>query len=87
MELEFSTKAMNQINRFKYLTEFDVEDFLLEEIESDKYQDFLENCNSSVCNEFYDKENNVTVFSEVDFNRDKVTVIGVRRGNLVGKDF
>ena len=87
MKIEFSTRAVNQINRFKYLTEYEVEDFLLEEMESEDYQDFLDDCNSSVCNEFYDKENNITIFSEIDFDRDEVIVTEIRRGNLVGRDF
>ena len=87
MKIEFSTRAVNQINRFNYLTEYEVEDFLLEEMESEDYQDFLDDCNSSVCNEFYDKENNITIFSEIDFDRDEVIVTEIRRGNLVGRDF
>lgn len=87
MEVIASDKVVSQLNRFKNLSEYDIEDFVQEEIESEDYQDFLNNCNSSICNEFYDRENNVTIFSEVDFDRKRITVTGIRRGNLVGKDF
>ena len=87
MKVIISEKAGKQINRFKYLTEYEVEEFILREIESEEFVDFLESCNSSICNEFYDKENKVTIFSEIDFNHEELTVIEVRRGNLVGKDF
>ena len=62
MEVIVSDKVVSQLNRFKNLSEYSIEDFVQEEIESEDYQDFLNNCNSSICNEFYDRENNVTIF-------------------------
>lgn len=87
MEIEISEQAEKQINRFKNISIYDIEEFIQREIDSEDYQNFLDNCNSSICNEFYDKENHVTVFSKIDFDREILTVTGIKKENLVGKDF
>ena len=78
MEIRFSDYAEKKMNRFKYLNEYDVEDYVRDKVEEDSFQDFLEECYGAVNNEFYYEDYDVTIYSTVKSNI--VTIDDVRRG-------
>ena len=81
MDIVFSNEAQKNLNRFKKINEYDVEELVEEHISDDKFQDFLKEAHGGIYSNFYDEDNDVTIFTEINHSHDELTVLGVRRGD------
>ena len=76
-------QAVKNINRFKHLSTFEVENYVENSYNNDEsFQDFLGNCDGTMCSNLYDEDNDVTIFTELDQDSEEIKVLGVKKGDV-----
>lgn len=81
MHTKLEDKAAKSINRFKYLSPYDVEDIVLEHSQDEKFQEFLDECESDTYDNIYDKDNDITIFTQIEKDSDIIKILDVKRGD------
>lgn len=76
--IKITSAAEKNINRFKTLSAFEVEDIVRDGID-EEFCNFLEECDGGVCHNIYNDENDITIFTEVDGN--DISIVRVCRGD------
>lgn len=82
MYANLTKQAIKNINRFKNLSPFEVEDYVESSYRDESFQDFLDNCEGKMCTNLYDENNDITIFTELDRGSEEIMVTGVRKGDV-----
>lgn len=86
LQIEMQESAYKCLNRFKDLSAFVVEDIVREHtVNDEEFLDFLDQCNGPTCNNIYDKDENITIFTSIDDNT--ISIDKVKRGDKRFEDF
>lgn len=80
MEIIFSDAAEKQLRRFKKVSAWDIEEFVQEKLDDEKFQDYLEETKPDIVeNAFYDSEHKVMIHAEINSERTTLEIQDIRR--------